>query len=382
MNDDNLDSQNGAQSAVPFTRLQPEIVLDALDALDTIGIRGDGRMLALNSYENRVYQVGVEDGPPVVAKFYRPIAGAMRRSSRSMRSSPTGRARVPAVPARALDGRTLHDIRRLPLRDLPRHGGRAPDLDGAHARVAGPLHRAHPCGRAAADFRERPTLDLETLRRRAARLPARAPLRAGRLRAAWEAVVDHALEGVARAFERPAASARCACTATAIRQRAVDRRGPAFRRLRRRRMGPAMQDLWMLLSGDRARRRAAGGSAHRLRALPPVRSARAASDRGVAHAAPDPLQRGSRGAGTTPHFPPRFRGSTRSATGRPHPRTARADRRDAGRAALAGVSVSVCRLRGRHGCNGRPGERCNSRIRKPARFKRPTPRSAIPPAST
>lgn len=72
MNDDNLDSQNGAQSAVPFTRLQPEIVLDALDSvLSTVGVRTDGRMLPLNSYENRVYQVGVEDGPPVVAKFYR-----------------------------------------------------------------------------------------------------------------------------------------------------------------------------------------------------------------------------------------------------------------------------------------------------------------------
>ena len=53
----------------PYARLTPDRVLDALDA---IGIRGDGRLLSLNSYENRVYQVWRDDAPPVVAKFYRP----------------------------------------------------------------------------------------------------------------------------------------------------------------------------------------------------------------------------------------------------------------------------------------------------------------------
>ena len=53
----------------PFSALTPDAVLDALDS---IGLRSDGRLLALNSYENRVYQAGMEDGPPLVAKFYRP----------------------------------------------------------------------------------------------------------------------------------------------------------------------------------------------------------------------------------------------------------------------------------------------------------------------
>ncbi|MCW0014812.1 phosphotransferase, partial [Burkholderia pseudomallei] len=57
----------------PFAGLTPECVLDALDSvLMPAGLRTDGRLLALNSYENRVYQAGIEDGPPVVAKFYRP----------------------------------------------------------------------------------------------------------------------------------------------------------------------------------------------------------------------------------------------------------------------------------------------------------------------
>ena len=56
--------------AHPYARLTPDLVLDALDS---VGLRGDGRLLALNSYENRVYQVYVEDAAPVVAKFYRPL---------------------------------------------------------------------------------------------------------------------------------------------------------------------------------------------------------------------------------------------------------------------------------------------------------------------
>ena len=53
----------------PYAGLTPDAVLDALES---VGLRCDGRLLALNSYENRVYQVGIEDALPVVAKFYRP----------------------------------------------------------------------------------------------------------------------------------------------------------------------------------------------------------------------------------------------------------------------------------------------------------------------
>src|ERR1700727_1038999 len=53
----------------PYSKLSPETVLDAIEA---VGYHCDGRVLALNSYENRVYQIGIEDGEPVVAKFYRP----------------------------------------------------------------------------------------------------------------------------------------------------------------------------------------------------------------------------------------------------------------------------------------------------------------------
>lgn len=55
--------------APPFAGLNPDTVLDALSAA---GWHGDGRLLQLNSYENRVFQVHLEDGRVAVAKFYRP----------------------------------------------------------------------------------------------------------------------------------------------------------------------------------------------------------------------------------------------------------------------------------------------------------------------
>jgi Ser/Thr protein kinase RdoA (MazF antagonist) len=62
-------AQSRALSEVPYADLTPEVVLDALDA---VGLRGDGRLIQLNSYENRVFQVFLEDGRVLVAKFYRP----------------------------------------------------------------------------------------------------------------------------------------------------------------------------------------------------------------------------------------------------------------------------------------------------------------------
>lgn len=68
----------------PFDDLTPDLVLDAVESL---GFLSDMRILALNSYENRVYQVGIEDAEPLIAKFYRP-AGATKRFSKSTGSAP------------------------------------------------------------------------------------------------------------------------------------------------------------------------------------------------------------------------------------------------------------------------------------------------------
>ncbi|TMG94248.1 MAG: stress response kinase A, partial [Betaproteobacteria bacterium] len=83
--------------AAPYDGLSPDRILDALES---VGIRGDGRLLALNSYENRVYQVWLDDAPPVIAKFYRPArwTDAQIREEHAFVAELVERE-IPAVPA-------------------------------------------------------------------------------------------------------------------------------------------------------------------------------------------------------------------------------------------------------------------------------------------
>jgi len=81
-----------------------------LDAIESLGFRGNGRLLALNSYENRVYQVWMEDGPPVVTKFYRPrrwsTAAILEEHAFTAELSDR---EIPVVAPMTVDGRTLHE---------------------------------------------------------------------------------------------------------------------------------------------------------------------------------------------------------------------------------------------------------------------------------
>ena len=137
-----------------YSALDPECVLDALDS---VGLRGDGRLLALNSYENRVYQVGIEDGRAgrrqvLPARRAGATPQILEEHALRRRSSPSARSR--SCRRWRSTARTLHAVRRLPLRRLPRHGGRAPELDDPDTlRWIGPLHRPHPRGRRAAAVR-------------------------------------------------------------------------------------------------------------------------------------------------------------------------------------------------------------------------------------
>jgi len=253
---DILDTQDGADRAVPFARLQPEIVLDALDSvLATVGVRTDGRMLPLNSYENRVYQVGVEDGPPVVAKFYRPErwSDAAILEEHAFVAELAARE-IPAVPARAYEGRTLHTFDGFRFSIFERRGGRAPDLDRRDTLewLGRFIGRIHAVGQTQ-DYTERPTLDSQTFG-----YEPRDFLLAHRfipddVRAAWETVVNLALEGVERAFERAGEIRMLRMHGDCHPSNVLwTDAGPHFVDFDDSRMGPAVQDLWLLLPGERA----------------------------------------------------------------------------------------------------------------------------------
>src|ERR1700678_1698295 len=113
----------------PYSELSPEMVLDAIEA---VGHRCDGRILALNSYENRVYQIGIEDGEPVVAKFYR--AGRWR--DRCIREEHAFSAEltlqeIPVVAPLVREGESLFDHAGFRYAVFPRRGGRWPELGTA-----------------------------------------------------------------------------------------------------------------------------------------------------------------------------------------------------------------------------------------------------------
>src|SRR6185436_4779081 len=130
---------------VPYAGLTPDVILNAIDST---GIRTDGRLSALNSYENRVYQVGVEDDLPLVVKFYRPgrWTDAQILEEHAFVAELEERE-VPAVPALAIAGRTLHTFQSFRFAVFPRHGGRAPELDDSAVlewtgRFIGRIHAA------------------------------------------------------------------------------------------------------------------------------------------------------------------------------------------------------------------------------------------------
>ena len=103
---------------MPYAGLTPDVMLNAVDS---VGYRTDGRLLALNSYENRVYQIGIEDEKPVVAKFYRPARWSNEQILEEHAFTLELAAReIPAVPPLAVAGRTLHAVRGIPVRGVSR----------------------------------------------------------------------------------------------------------------------------------------------------------------------------------------------------------------------------------------------------------------------
>src|SRR5260370_15749061 len=155
---------NGSES--PYSELSPQTVVDAIEG---VGQRFDGRVLELNSYENRVYRIGIEEGQPVVAKFYRPArwSDAAIREEHAF-AGELAAQEIPVVAPLLRDGVSLHVHRGFRYAVFPRRGGRWPELGVSDDRewVGRFLGRIHAVGRAAR-FAERTPLSMERLGRNA-----------------------------------------------------------------------------------------------------------------------------------------------------------------------------------------------------------------------
>jgi len=243
-------------NSTPFSTLTPDSLLNALES---IGLQPDGRLLALNSYENRVYQVFMEDGAPQVVKFYR--AGRWSDAAILEEHAFSGELaarELPVVAPLSICGETLHHHGDLRFAVFPRQGGRAPEFDRSETRewMGRFLGRIHAVGELR-PFRERGEISLHSYGEE-----PRDFLRHGRflppdVASVYFGVVDQALEGVQRCFERAGGVATlrlhgdCHAGNVLWVEGEGDGCGPWFVDFDDSRMGPAVQDLWMLLSGER-----------------------------------------------------------------------------------------------------------------------------------
>lgn len=247
-----MDPEPGAASH-PFSRLEPDVILDAVEST---GVRCDGRLLALNSYENRVYQVGVEDAPPVVAKFYRPErwSDAAILEEHAFAAELVA-AELPVVgPFAEAGGNTLHEHAGFRFAIFPRRGGRAPELDRDDTlrRIGMFIGRIHAVG-AKRRFTQRESVTVEAFGSGSVAWLLAHEFLPADLLPAYRAVSTQALEAVEACFERAGtvATLRLHGDCHAGNVLWTDD-GPHFVDLDDCRQGPAVQDLWMLLSGDRA----------------------------------------------------------------------------------------------------------------------------------
>jgi Ser/Thr protein kinase RdoA (MazF antagonist) len=251
-----------------FETLTPDLVLDALE---TVGLRGDGRLTALSSYENRVYQVHLEDGSSVVAKFYRPERWTEAQILEEHQFAAELMAfEVPAIGPLVLNGATLHNFGGFSFSVSPRRGGRPPELDDAEVLewIGRFLARIHTVGARKA-FVARPALTVQTFAVEPMQWLLGHDMVPLDVQSAWTRGVEQAIS-VISTYDTLNAETKANgdirvlrlhgdCHPGNILWTPADAApnlgpGPHFVDLDDARTGPAVQDFWMLLSGDRQQR--------------------------------------------------------------------------------------------------------------------------------
>jgi Ser/Thr protein kinase RdoA (MazF antagonist) len=245
-------NETAATDIAPYADLTPDTLLTAVDAT---GRRTDGTLLALNSYENRVYQVGVDGGPPLIAKFYRPgrwsDAAILEEHAFSRELA---EHEIPVVaPLADATGATLfrHAGYRFAL--FPRQGGRAPDLENADQLewLGRFLGRIHAVG-AVRPFQHRHRIDPESYGRIPRDWLLTMDFISPELKPRYKEVTDLLLTGISRCYERAGAVAALRLHGDCHPGNVLwTDQGPHFVDLDDCGTGPAVQDLWMLLSGEK-----------------------------------------------------------------------------------------------------------------------------------
>jgi Ser/Thr protein kinase RdoA (MazF antagonist) len=257
-----------------YEALTPDRVLDALAS---VGLLGDGRLMALSSYENRVYQIHLESpvgdadlaGDVVVAKFYRPDRWSDAQINEEHAfAAELMAAEIPVVGPLVLEGKTLNHFDGFSFSVSPSRGGRRPELDNLDVLewIGRFLARIHTVG-SAKPFAHRPALNLQTFG-----YASRDILLAGGdhgakgshgyipldMESRWCKAFEEAMLVAQSVFESVGdvrtlrLHGDCHPGNILWTPEGLPLAGPHFVDLDDARSGPAVQDLWMLVSGDRA----------------------------------------------------------------------------------------------------------------------------------
>lgn len=257
----NADSDASAPSGQhPFDRLTPELIMSAVESA---GYLCDGRFFALNSYENRVYQVGVEDGQPLIAKFYRPE----RWSDEQIQEEhdfcfALVEQELPVVAPMVLEngpdsGASVGHYEDFRFALFPRRGGHAPELDNLdNLYTLGKfLARIHLVG-AVKPFQYRPAIDIRTFGEDSVAFVSEHFIPRD-LTAAYSSLTVDLLAAIREQLStlRPEDYIRVHGDSHAGNILWRDDL-PHFVDFDDARMAPAIQDVWMLLCGDRNRQQA------------------------------------------------------------------------------------------------------------------------------
>ena len=235
----------------PFQGLTPEVVLDAATS---VGLDVDGRLFALNSYENRVYQVG-RPGAMLVLKFYRPArwSNAQIEEEHGF-TAELAAAELPVAAPVQIEGRTLFEYQDFRFAAFPWMAGRAPELDAPEARqiFGRTLGRLHQIG-AQRPFQARPRLGIQRLGWDARQQVLDGVLLPEYLHERYESVSATLLEKVEQAFQEAGEVRDIRIHGDCHMGNLLwNERGPVLVDLDDCAMGPRVQDLWMMLAGSGA----------------------------------------------------------------------------------------------------------------------------------
>ncbi len=234
----------------PYDSLSPDVILDAVDSL---GFISSGSLTALNSYENRVYQIGIEDEAPLIAKFYRPLRWSNEAINEEHQFALELMAlEIPVIAPLVVKGQTLHEHNGFRFALFPRKGGRAFEVDNMEQieQLGRFIGRIHAVG-SIRPFEHRIRIDAQTYGYQPYQFLQENNFIPEELKHNFSATTETALQLISEKFQAmsdvPTIRLHGDCHAGNILWNGsslhiVD--------LDDCLMGPAVQDIWMMLSGS------------------------------------------------------------------------------------------------------------------------------------